>query len=195
MTKYNIDQLIETTLGPSGETEQHSLTLLALALTLRARNILELGVGYNGWSTRALLKAAQILDGVVTSVDIVDTGFRPEPELMPHWQFMQQDAIEFLTKNRQKYDLIMVDDWHAGDHVYKELKLIEPFTTRDTMILMHDLMHGFNQPSYNTGLTADAQFALQGPYGGLQSFIAEHPEFEYCTIPVSHGLTLLRKAK
>lgn len=196
MVKYNLDFFIDKTLGPSGETEQHLMTMFSLVLSLRARNILDLGVG-TGWSTMSFLVGAHFLgDGKVTSVDILDTGFRPPDYLARHWTFHQENALDFLARNQTTYDLIMVDDWHAGDHVYTELKLIEPYAPKSTMILLHDLMYGFTEPEYNDRDSGDeGQFAHQGPYGGVKRFVAEHPEFEFCTIPVSHGLTLMRRAR
>lgn len=191
---YGIDNVIDITLGPTHETEQHMLTFVALICSMRARNILELGVRRGG-STYPLLIGAKILGGTVTSVDIQDYGYRPPSELISHWKFVVSDAIDFLQKNTQKYDMILVDDLHTTDHVYNELSLIAKFATKETIILMHDLMHTWSHPNYNTTQINEGEFQGTGPHGGLLKFLGDHPEFEYATIPVSHGLTIVRKQK
>lgn len=188
----HLQTIFEKTLGPTHETEQHLLTFVALICSLRSKKILELGIR-NGGSNFGLLVGAAIVGGHVTSVDIKDYGYRPPSDLINNWSFVVQDALEFLENNKEKYDLILVDDLHTTEHVYKELKYIEKFADKNTMILMHDLMHSWRHPYYNTDVVSDGEFAGTGPHGGLMKFIEEHPDFEYATIPVSHGLTLVRR--
>lgn len=188
----HLQEIFNKTLGPTHETEQHLLTFVALICSLRSKKILELGIR-NGGSNFGLLVGASIVGGHVTSVDITDYGYRPPSDLSPHWSFVVQDALLFLANNKEKYDLILVDDLHTTEHVYKELKYIEKFADKNTMILMHDLMHSWRHPYYNTDIYHDGEFAGTGPHGGLMKFLEEHPDFEYATIPVSHGLTLVRR--
>ena len=192
MTKYNIDSLIDKALHGTGDTDQHGITLFALACSLRAKNILELGVR-GGGTTLPLLIASYINDGKVTSVDLVDNGFRPPEMYNLFWNFIVEDALTFLTNNTNMYDLIYIDDLHASEHVYKELKLISKFITNKTVIVLHDLMHTNAQPNYNTTQYYEGEWEGTGPYGGVLKFINEHPNYEFSTIPVNHGLTILRK--
>lgn len=189
---YGIDDVIDITLGPTIETEQHTLTFVALVCSLRAKHILELGVQYGG-STYPLLVGAKIVGGHVTSVDNVYYGYVPPVELIQHWSFVLQDSIKFLRQNTKEYDLILIDDLHTTEHVYEELKLIERFATKKTVILLHDLMHSGRQPEYNTDVFCEGEFVGTGPHGALSKFLQEHLDFEYSTIPVSHGLTILRR--
>lgn len=188
----HLQSIFDLTLGPTHETEQHLLTFVALICSLRSKKILELGVR-NGGSNLGLLVGASIIGGHVTSVDIQDYGYRPPSDLIDNWSFVVQDALQFLENNTEKYDLILVDDLHTTEHVYKELKYIEKFADKNTMILMHDLMHSWRHPNYNTDTYNHGEFAGTGPHGALMKFLEEHPDFEYATIPVSHGLTLVRR--
>jgi predicted O-methyltransferase YrrM len=186
---------INNAISGSGDSDQHQITLFALACSIRAKNILELGVR-DGKTTSPLLVACLLTGGKVTSVDIQDSGFRPDPVLANKWNFVVQDALEFLKNNDQKFDMVYVDDWHTSEHVYKELKFIDKFATKETIILLHDLMHTDNHPNYNVNvLPKGDEFEGTGPHGGLMKFIAEYPDYEYATIPVNHGLTILRKTK
>jgi hypothetical protein len=63
-----------------------------------------------------------------------------------------------------------------------------------TLIVLHDLMHSHKHPHYNTDqYPQDHEFGGTGPHGGVKKFILENPNFEMVTIPVNHGLTILRK--
>jgi predicted O-methyltransferase YrrM len=194
MTKYNIDDVIDNALLGWGDTAQHGITLLALVCSVNAKKILELGVR-GGGTTYPLLKAASITNSVLTSVDIADAGYRPPSDLFPYWNFVVQDAIEFLTNTTESYDIIFVDDLHTTDHLYNELKLIDKISTKKTLILLHDLMWGGSHPEYNTAVMTHGEFEGTGPHGGLMKFLSEYPDYEYATIPINHGLTLLRKTK
>lgn len=194
-TKYNIDLEIDKALYENNDTDQHGITLLAICCSIRAKNVLELGVRYGG-TTRPLLKAMQITGGKLTSVDIMDHGYRPEPELQKYWDFNLQDALSFLEQNQnQKYDLIFIDDLHTTEHLYKELLIVDKMASKETVILLHDLMYT-KHPEYNVDIMPPGnEFEGTGPHGGLMKFLEGRNNYEYATIPVCHGLTLLRKFK
>lgn len=184
----------------NNETERHGITLFALVCSLNAKNILELGVRHGG-STIPLLLGAERTDGKVISVDIEHPSLKfyggsiPE-HLVNRWTFIRSDAIKFLSDNVETFDLIFVDDWHASEHLYNELVLISKFINVNTVICLHDLMHSFNHPHYNEDVYPPGdQWEGTGPYGGLMKFISENDNYEYSTIPVNHGLTILRKVR
>lgn len=196
--KYNLDDVIDNALYSVREpdTSQHGITLFALAVSIRAKRVLETGVR-NGGTTWPLLKAVAITGGKLTSVDIQDHGFRPPvpaEELSRLWDFVVQDALTFLKDNNETYDLIYIDDLHTTDHLYKELLEVHRVANKSTVIVLHDLMHSGTHPEYNTKvMPQDNEFAGTGPHGGLMKFLNEHPDYEYATIPVNHGLTIMRK--
>jgi predicted O-methyltransferase YrrM len=187
----NIEEIV---LNGQGDTDRHLLTLYALVLSLKAKRILELGVR-NGATTAPLLFASRSINGLLTSVDIATHEFTIPLELAPHWKFHQMDAIEFLTSEvaaKAKYDIIYIDDWHDGNHVKKELELVEQLVTPNSLILLHDLMYFNTCPDYHSNFQKDGtEWGNGGPYKAVSDL--DLTKWEYSTIPVGHGLTILRK--
>jgi cephalosporin hydroxylase len=87
-----------------------------------------------------------------------------------------------------------VDDWHEEQHVYQELSYLKNLVNINGLIVLHDLMHSYSHPHYNkTVYPAGHEFGGMGPYGAVTKFVEENKNYEYVTIPVNHGLTILRK--
>ena len=189
----NVVDLESITMNGKGDSDSHVLTLYAIAIGNKAKRILELGVR-NGDSTRPLLLAANKNGGKLVSVDIEQTRFTCPSELQNNWQFVQQDALQFLKENNpeEPYDLIFIDDWHAYKHVKAELEEIDRLVSPKTVILVHDLMYGNTCPHYHSDLTlTSGQWANGGPYRAVAEL---NPQFwEFATLPYNNGLTLLRK--
>ena len=179
--------------GPQ-DSDRHVLTCFSMAMQIHAKKILELGVR-TGNTTLPFLCAAKELGGMVHSVDLDATTFQCPDDLRVYWKFFQSDAIAWLEQQRSegaKYDLIYIDDWHAYDHVRRELEIIDSMITPSSVILLHDLMYSNAQPDYRSDPnTADAQWAGGGPYRAVAELDPEI--WEWATIPINHGLTILRK--
>jgi predicted O-methyltransferase YrrM len=175
-------------------TDKHQLTFFALAMSIGAKRILELGVR-DGNSTVPWILSAMELDGFVDSVDLEPTQWQCPDVAKSYWKFTQSDAIKYLedcVANGTQYDLIYVDDWHSYAHVKRELELIEHMTTPSGIVLLHDLMYNNSQPDYHMELnTTDAQWAEGGPYRAVAEL--DPAVWEWATIPSNHGMTLLRK--
>ena len=189
----NVVDLENIVITGKGDSDQHVLSLYAIALGSKAKRILELGVR-NGDSTRPLLLAAQKNGGTVTSVDIQPTTYSPPGEFNQYWRFVQQDAMEFLRNDTptEPYDLIFIDDWHAYEHVKAELEQIDRLVSPKTVILVHDLMYGNTCPHYHCDLTLKTgQWASGGPYRAVAELNSQF--WEFATLPYNNGLTLLRK--
>ena len=171
---------------------EHVLTFFSVALQMKTKKILELGVR-NGGSSYPFLVACKVLGGHLTSVDINSSVWKAPEDLAEYQTFIQSDAIEFLTKNTEKYDLIYVDDWHSYPHVKRELEEIDRISDENTIILLHDLMgqschpHFFNPINHNE----KTEWGLGGPYRAVEELDKE--KWEWATIPINHGLTILRK--
>ena len=188
-----LHKLLSTTMCGEDDTSQHVLTLFSIAAGMKARNILELGTRA-GSTTLPLLLAAYLNDGSLTSVDIKETSFKAPAPCARHWSFIQDNAVNFLEAHdkSQVFDLVFIDDWHAYEHVKRELFLLDQCVSPRSVILLHDLMYGHYHPHYHCDLTlTEGQWAQGGPYRA----VAELPPdlWEFATIPVCHGLTLLRK--
>lgn len=178
----------DTVLNGPGDSDAHLATLYGIALSLKAKRILELGVR-NGTTTEPLLEAALLTGGHVTSVDI---SLNPELISSEYVTYIEMDALEFLKSQTTCWDLIYIDDWHSYEHVKNELAEIDRLVSPKSIILLHDLMYGNTCPYYHTDLTQkDGQWAHGGPYRAVAEL---NPQFwEFSTIPVCNGLTLLRK--
>ena len=188
-----MESLIDTTLHGQGDSDSHMVTLFGMVLSLKARNILELGVR-SGSTTLPLLMAAKRTGGKVVSVDVEDTEFVPPPDLAPHWKFIKMDALEYMRALDKStvIDFAYVDDWHSYAHVKEELNELDKCVSPKSIIALHDLMYGNWAPHYHTDLTMpDGQWAEGGPYRAVAEL---NPQFwEFSTIPCCNGLTILRK--
>ena len=200
-----IDLMINLTLKGDKDIDEHLLTLFALTLSMKPALIIELGVR-TARSTLPFLVGADPVNAKVVSVDInevrPDFNF-PEP-LKERWEFIQKDALKFLEddfpklresqnmEEKERGDIIYIDDWHAGDHVRRELELISDLVTPKDLIILHDLMYGNSQPNYRSVENpSDKQWGNGGPYKPISEL--DLSIWEYMTIPRCHGLTLLRK--
>jgi predicted O-methyltransferase YrrM len=189
------EQLLERTLHEEINPDTHiahTFTFFSIALQIKAKNILELGVRCGG-STYPFLVAAKVLGGKVTSIDLEVPEYEAPEDLQPYWNFVQSDALEFLDKNTEKFDLIYVDDWHSYQHVKKELEYIDKISDETTVILLHDLMGMSHFPKYFYPLNepATSEWGEGGPFRAVLEL--DIRRWEWSTIPVAHGLTILRK--
>lgn len=194
MKNKHFEFLLKKVTEGKGDSDKHLLTMYSIALSINAKNILELGVR-NGDTTLPYLLAAKENNGYLESVDVNDSSFECPAELKNLWSFYKTDAIEFLQDKvleNKKYDLIYIDDWHSYEHVKKELELIDQLIRPGSVVLMHDLMYGNTCPYYHVDLTVcSPQWANGGPYRAVAEL---NPNFwEFSTIPSNNGLTILRK--
>ena len=175
------------------DSAQHLVTLFGIALSLRAKNILELGAR-NGGTTEPLVLAASFTGGHVTSVDCATAGWVPVEGMEKHYSFVRADAVHFLSEAKDRYDLVFVDDWHACAHVKRELMLLDKLTDKRSVILLHDLMAGDTSPDYfcpNDAKYDGGEWAGGGPFKAVSEL--DPAVWEWSTIPVNNGLTILRK--
>ena len=188
-----LKSLIDRTLHGVGDSDQHLMTMFSIVLQLKAKRILELGVRM-GVTTLPFLLGAEKTGGFVVSVDINNTEFKCPDHLSHLWNFKQQDAVSFLESCvvDEPWDLIFIDDWHSYDHVKAELKLIDLQIGSSTVVLLHDLMYANFEPHYHTDMDVrDGQWANGGPYRAVAEL--DKNFWEFSTIPVCNGLTILRK--
>jgi predicted O-methyltransferase YrrM len=182
--------------GGKRDTDPHLLTLLGIGISLKAKHILELGV-LDGNTTGPLLEAAAMNDGILISVDCVQTSFVPRVEVATHWQFRCEKSLDFLeglvyrSNKVPHFDLIYIDDCHAYSHVKRELELIDKLADPSTVILMHDLMAPNTEPRYTPPEKWQGEWDQGGPQRAVHEL--DRNVWEWATIPVSNGLTLLRK--
>lgn len=191
----HLNNIIHRTLNGTQDSDQHLLTLFSIGVQVKAKNILELGVR-EGTTTTPLLLAAYLNNGQLTSVDINPTPYICPPEFKNNHKFIQSDAIEFLNNavtNNEHYDLIFVDDWHTYKHVKQELELLSKIVTASDVILLHDLQC-WSCPNYFLPVSTKFNYTEWeggGPYKAVSEL--DSSIWEWSTIPVNNGLTILRK--
>lgn len=184
-----IEDYIKDSLSGEGDSDRHTITLFSIALASKGKTFIELGVR-SGKTSKPLMEAAKLNNGVLYSVDITT------PPYIPGLNFILKDAIEFLSEwesnDNPCPDLVYIDDWHSYDHVKKELEILDRIISPSTVILLHDLMYGETCPFYHTDLTMkEGQWANGGPYRAVAEL---NPQFwEFATLPWNNGLTILRK--
>ena len=182
-----------------GDSDHHLMTIFGIALQIKAKNILELGVRW-GDTSEPLVMAASINDGTLTCVDTAPTLWECPEDLKPFYNFVKEDSIKFLENQiatDKYYDLIYVDDWHAYEHVKKELELIDQITTKKSIILLHDLMAfaDTNGKPAEYMDCPDCPTGTEWSHGGPATAVLEldKSKWEWATIPINNGLTILRK--
>jgi predicted TPR repeat methyltransferase len=195
------DNFLNKTISPRwpngiGDSDHHLVTVFGLTLQIRAKKILELGVRW-GDTSEPMVCAASMIGGHLTAVDIDQTMWECPEDLKPYYTFVKSEAITFLKQEVEKgayYDLVYVDDWHAYEHVKVELELIDKITDKKSLILLHDLM-AFSNESGEYNWFKDSPVGGEWSQGGPTHAVLEldKNKWEWVTIPVNNGLTILRK--
>lgn len=194
------DAMIHRTLEGTGDSDALVSSIFGITCTMQPNLVLELGVR-EGISTLPLLWGTYLSKGMLVSVDLHPTPFQPPEEMADHWQFVQGESIEFLERVGDEnpdiiFDVVFVDDWHSYQHVKRELELLDRYTTKDSIILLHDCMVGTmrGNAEYQQDRPTpedNPEFAEGGPARAVRELDATR--WEWATIPISNGLTLLRK--
>lgn len=186
--------LVQPCMTGTHDTDRHLLTLFAIALACKGKTYIELGV-LHGKTTLPILMAAYQNGGELVSVDKEHTSFQVSGPAASHWQFVRQDAIEFLEQWDSPIDFVFIDDWHSYRHVKRELELIGKWIGPSGVILLHDLMYGGHDPLYRSdpSVPEDQEWGAGGPYRAVAEL--DTSVWEWATLPWGHGLTLLRKKR
>jgi len=193
--QYLFGRCINFTLSETPrDSDWHLMTLFSLVLQNKSKNILELGVRY-GDTTEPMISAASLVGGKITCVDIEQTLWSCPDDLKDIYTFVKSDAIKFLeeaVERKEYYDFIYIDDWHTYPHVKRELELVDHLSDEKTIIVLHDLMGSNCAPNYYNPITArGTEWDEGGPFRAVDEL--DKTKWEWMTIPVNNGLTLLRK--
>lgn len=199
-----LEILLSQTKNWGGDSDSHALTIFSIAVSIGAKRILELGVR-DGNTTIPLLSAALENGGRLESVD-KNRNYRGEvrdrltqfftSEELESWTSWVRDANEFLAMKAIQgdhcFDLVYIDDWHSYDHVKEEFIHLDKLVSPSSIILVHDTMYANYQPHYHTDIAVrEGQWANGGPYRAVAEL--DQNFWEFATIPVNNGLTIVRK--
>jgi len=175
------------------DIRQLLISLFSIAISLNARNILEIGVR-EGYSTLALNMAVGLTEGKLTSVDIEKARLKHRLPFEKRWSFIQADSLVFLRslqKHKPIFDMVFIDGAHNYEQVRQEFDFVSNYVNKSSLILFHDTMPD-TFPEYSSGEKAQPEgFRGGGPLRVISEL--DRSIWEYCSIPVSHGLTIVRK--
>lgn len=124
-----------------GDMSYHVYTINAIARGIHAKTIVELGVR-NGQSTRALLYAVALNDGIVHSIDIEDCNHVCPLPILNLWKFYQMTTDKFYEEyynNLGEIDLLMIDADHSYEQSIKDFENYSKNVRTNGFILMHDV--------------------------------------------------------
>jgi hypothetical protein len=129
-------ELWEAFQGSTRATSKHLLIIYSLAVGLKARVIVDLGIGS---TTRALRAAASRTGGVVMSVDCDVERFSPLlSQQDEHWRLYLGPSKAFLRSLVHPIDLVVHDAAHDYFQVKLDLELILPRMKKFGLICIHD---------------------------------------------------------
>lgn len=108
--------------------------IVGKVLEMNAKTVLEFGTR-EGYSTRLFAKALKQTGGVITTVDLNDPK---NPDDFKGYDNIQliKSRIEDL-KFDHPVDILYIDDWHNGYHLYWELN---QFAHLAKVVMIHDVM-------------------------------------------------------
>lgn len=111
---------------------EHLPYLQGLCFRFEPELILELGVR-DGGSTKAFLRAAEIIGAKVISIDIEDCS---RVSNSPNWEFHCQNDLEFEID--KPIDLLFIDTSHTYEQTLAELRKFAP---QSKITVLHDTEH------------------------------------------------------
>lgn len=116
--------------------------IYGLAVGSGAKQMLEIGV-WCGGSTRALLQAAAVNAGHLTSIDIDDCEGAVPTGLRDRWTFIRGDSRNVLPNCDASIDFALIDGEHSFDAVSRELKEIDRLMVPRGCIILDDCWPDF----------------------------------------------------
>jgi len=122
--------------------------LMAAALVLKAKTVVELGTG-TGCSADAFLAVLRVTDGHLYSIDLYPDspevkGTRERLKDETRFHFIHSDSREAGRNwSGGKIDILYVDSDHGYEHVVEELEVWGRFNP--TAIFVHDILNEKNE--------------------------------------------------
>lgn len=157
-----------------GSIRAHWPVLHALVVGLKAKRIVDLGIG---GTTKVIRTAARLTGGVVHSCDYDRPRFQALlNHQTEHWKLALCPSSAFLREMEGPIDFAMHDAAHDLAQVREDLSHLLPKMRTFGMIAIHDT----HEPEFRTELI-DA----------LQDLARQHP-LSFTTLPYACGLTLVR---
>ena len=208
-------ELVAYSNNVNNEITSHLPTLFCYAVQQTPKNILELGIGNEGFSTKAFSRAARLFNTRLTGVDILPSPANVYRGL-PNATFHLGDDIPFLKSyaqrpDRSDFDIIFIDSSHKYAHTLEEIKATIPVLKKGGIILFHDSnVHPLNNNTAYLCLNQTIGQARGNPRGvsqALKEYFYDFDEYSCCDVqftkdgiswrlihyPFCNGLTILKK--
>jgi hypothetical protein len=154
--------VIDKSLWPNG-MNSYTEPIAKLAMSVKPKNVLEIGLGYVGFSSAMFLEHC---DCKITSLDKCDWGGKGKEyqELFPErFKFIEGRSEDVLPKLKREYDLIYID----GDHSYEGAKadIINciPLLAKGGVLVLDD--YGVTSSDRAVNLDDDSGAVITGPFG------------------------------
>ena len=132
---YRFDYSIYPNEMPQLDTYNVVDKIYELIVINNYKDLLEIGVGGYGISTRALLEACKKTSGTLISIDCkISSG-----ELFkgnPNWTFVCSDSKTANIKGM--YDVVLIDSSHTYEDTEAELEKYVPMLRKGGYLFMHD---------------------------------------------------------
>lgn len=164
------------------DISEHLPTLYSLAVELKAKVVIELGVR-TGESTIPFLEAMQVTEGHLWSVDVeaCESAKKKMKDfgLDSRWTFTMLDDISYgmhVWDRSKKADIIFVDTSHEYRQTEMEINVFEPLLRRGGLMIFHDTVS-----------------FPQGVLKPIQEFLAKHPGYQFENHKNCNGLGILKK--
>ena len=164
------------------DIHQHLPTLYAMAVNMKAKVVIELGVR-TGESTIPFLEAMQVTDGHLWSVD-VDPCIQAKQKMKNYgldgrWTFTVLGDIEYgmhVWDKSKKADIIFIDTSHEYQQTKKEIEVFEPLLRPGGIMMFHDTV------SFPAGVLKP-----------ILEFMGGHPKYKFENFQNCHGLGIITK--
>ena len=110
--------------------------MLNLVLQTQAKKVLEFGTR-EGYSTRLWSEFLRHTQGHLWTVDLAEPKIVPEVKAkLDNVSYLQMDVRHVETIFKDAVDILYIDDWHNGYHLYSEL---ERYAHQARVVAIHDV--------------------------------------------------------
>ncbi|KMQ70348.1 O-methyltransferase [Chryseobacterium koreense] len=168
---------------------QQGRLLSIISKMLQPKNILEVGT-FTGYATLCMAEGLA-KDGKITTLDVnEELAYLPkryfaESEFSSQIDFRIQNALEYLKKTDEIFDLVFID---ADKENYVEyFKLIKPHLKSGSVVLFDNVLW------YGKVLEENPKQQSTKSIKELNDLVAKDEDFENLILPLRDGVNMLRR--
>ena len=149
---------------------------------LRPKTYLEVGCR-SGSTIRTILKAANSVGSKIYAIDIDDV----KSKLPKSVKFIQGKSADIGVKWDKSLDMVFIDADHNATSVMQDFRLFSRWVKHNGIIFLHDTFPSSEKITSPTecGDAWKVAWRLRKDFGSM---------FEIMTVPVTNGLSIIRKS-